>query len=216
MDTKILKLILIRHGETDYNAMMRYCGFSDPPLNAKGKFQAVRLAERLRNLKSERVIASNLQRAYQTAAILFGNRHVETDANFREMNFGIFEGLKHEEIMVRHAYIYRHWIEDQVNVSIPCGESVIDLNKRVMESLGLILKDYENRDGEKIVAIVTHGGPIRVIMCWALKYGLKRFWEIGQANTALNIIDFKNGYQATVRIVNDTNHLLNEGGMIFG
>ena len=66
----MIRLILVRHGQTDYNLENRYCGFSNPPLNEKGLWQAKRLAERLRGLKIDKVYTSDLQRARQTAELI--------------------------------------------------------------------------------------------------------------------------------------------------
>jgi len=197
------RVILIRHCQTDYNLENRYCGFSNPPLNNKGIQQSKRLAQRLGDVKIDKAYSSDLKRAYQTAEIIFANNSIETLTDFREMNFGFFEGLKCEEIIKIYPNIWRDWIDDPMKVKIPNGEGLLDLSKRVKEKLYFILSQHKN----KTLAIVTHSGPIRVILCDALKFDLKMFWQIEQEIGALNIIDYAKESQPVVVKMNDIFHL---------
>lgn len=197
------RLILIRHGQTDYNSKNRYCGFSDPPLNAQGIWQAKRLADRLKDLKIDKAYSSDLKRAYQTAGIVFRDISIEKSADFREMNFGIFEGIGYEMIIEKYPDLYSEWINSPTKIKIPGGEGFIDLNKRVLRKLASIL--WRHADGT--IAIVSHGGPIRVILCNALGYGPKIFWQIEQESCALNIIDYSEAQSPIVVTRNDTAHL---------
>lgn len=203
----MMRLILIRHGETDDNSQNRYCGFRDPSLNNKGIYQARCLAARLRDVGIDKVYSSDLNRAYETARIIFENQFIEKMVEFREINFGIFEGLTHEEIIRRYPAIYRQWLDDLKSVKIPEGESLSDLNKRVKEKLSFILSQHRNRT----IALVAHGGPIKIILCHALRYDLENFWQIEQESCALNIIDYSNGRLPVVVRMNDTSHLLDKG-----
>lgn len=197
------RLILIRHGETEYNFENRYCGFSDPPLNTKGIWQSKRLANRLKSLKIDKIYSSDLRRAYQTAKIIFKNNLIEKSESFREVNFGIFEGLRYEEILKVYPELYKDWIDNPVKVKIPNGESLKNLSKRVKEKLSSIFSQYK----DKTIAVVTHGGPIRVILCDALKYNLEMFWQIKQQPGALNIIDDVETSLPVVVKMNDVSHL---------
>jgi len=183
------KLILIRHGETDYTSQGRYCGFSDPSLNLKGIQQSERLANRLKETRIDKVYSSDLKRAYESAKIIFKNNSVEEIADFREMNFGLFEGLKYGEIIKAYPKLYREWIDNPVGVKIPSSEGLVELEKRVKEKLSLIL----SQDVGKTIALVSHGGPIRVILCQVLKLGLESFWKVEQGIGTLRIIDCPEG-----------------------
>jgi broad specificity phosphatase PhoE len=197
------RLILIRHGETDYTTQRRYCGISNPTLNNKGKQQAQAIAERLKIFKIDKIYSSDLKRACQTSKILFKNRKFEKLSDFREINFGIFEKLTYEEIMEQHSEPYQKWIDNPLENKIPQGEGLSELNQRVNEKLSAVISENKN----KTVAIVTHGGPIRIILCEVLKYHLKNFFEIKQNINALNIIDYDDQLQARVIKMNDTSHL---------
>ncbi len=197
------RLILIRHGETDYNLQNKYCGFSNQPLNKNGIWQSKRLAGRLANLKVEKVYSSDLKRTVETAKIIFKHHSIEQLADFREMNFGIFEGLKYDEIVEEYPGLYKNWINNPTKVKIPDGEALEDLAERVRKRLAFLLS--QNKDKE--ITLVTHGGPIRVIFCDALKFGPDSFWNIKQDIAAINIIDYPKNSSPTVVKMNDTSHL---------
>jgi len=205
------RLILIRHGETEYNVQAKYCGFSNPPINNKGIWQSERLAGLLEDASIDKIFSSDLLRAYETAKIIFKDRPVEKTKKFREMNFGIFEGLGYEQIMKLYPELYTNWIADPLKVKVPEGEDLENFSKRVEEKLFSIL--FRHKD--KTIAVVTHGGPIKVILCTCRthKFGFKKFWEIRQDNGALNIIDFLENAVPRVVKINDISHLSMEEGI---
>ena len=197
------RLILIRHGQTDHNFEKRYCGFSNPPLNEKGIEQSKKLSFSLKKVKVDKAYSSDLQRAFQSAKIIFRGGPVEQISDFREMNFGAFEGLRYEEIMKAHPRLYRDWLKYPDQIKIPDGEALKELDKRVNSGLSSILSENE----DKVMALVTHGGPIRLILCHALRFPLEKFWQIEQEITALNIIDYSKGSAPVIIKMNDTSHL---------
>jgi len=210
------RLILIRHGETDYNIRAIYCGASNPPLNSKGIAQAEKLHTRLKKFKIHKIYSSSLKRALQSAKIIFKNRKIQILPEFREVSFGIFEGLTYSEIIKRYESIYQRWIDDTIKTRIPKGENLQDLQKRVMNKLTFLISKHAG----KTIAIVTHGGPIRVIICNILKVGIQKFWEMEQANASLNIIQFRGKDSAQILVHNDISHLGGEydekGYLYFG
>lgn len=197
------RLILIRHGETDCYLENKYCGFSNPSLNKKGIWQSKMLSNRLTNIKVERVYSSDLKRAVETAKIIFKNNFVEQLPDFREMNFGVFEGLRYDEIVKKYPSLYKNWINNPTKVKIPNGEALQDLVKRVRKRVTFLLS--QNKNGK--IALVTHGGPIRVILCDVLKFSLDSFWKIKQDIAAINLIDYPEGSSPIVVKMNDISHL---------
>jgi len=197
------RLILIRHAQSDYTLENRYCGFSDPPLNNRGRWQSKRMAAYLKNVSVNMVYSSDLRRAYETAKIVFKNESIEKLTDLREMNFGIFEGLKYEEIIEKYPKHYKDWTDNPIKVKIPEGETLESLSKRVREGLFLILSQHKDRK----IALVTHGGPIRIIVCDALRYDLEMFWQIEQEVCALNILDYSKESLPLVVKMNDVSHL---------
>lgn len=183
------RLILIRHGETGWSCRKRYCGFTDIPLNKKGRIQARELSKRLRKEKIYKVYSSDMKRTLQFARIIFKDTPIEESPGLREINFGIFEGLRYQKIMDKYPGIYIRWLDDPVDFTIPGGENLKDLAKRVRKSLAKILSHNKN----KTVAVFAHAGPIRVILCDILKAGLKQIWQIEQDLASINIIEFTKG-----------------------
>lgn len=204
------RLLLIRHGETDYNLNRRYCGFSNPPLNVSGVLQAESLAKQLKDFGVLAVYSSDLLRAAQTAATVFPKHRIKTMMDFRELNFGIFEGLNYSEIMERYPGLYQDWIRDPSNVLFPSGEEFGGFRKRVSSALAAIIS--LNRD--KTIALITHSGPIRLILCEVLGYGFEKFWEFNHGNTAFSIIDYLERSAAKIVSINVSEHLLTNKGMV--
>jgi len=196
------RLILIRHGETDYTKAKRYCGHENTPLNAKGIKQVKRLGKRLKNMKVDKVYCSSLKRTRETAEIVFPGRTLLRRRGLREIDFGKFSGLTFEEACRIHPRAYKTWIGNPLNAKIPEGESMRGFAKRVIRCF----KKISGQNPKKIVVLVAHGGPIHIILLKLLGLGLDKFWDLKQAVTAFNVIDFKNG-AAKVLKINDTSHL---------
>ena len=169
----MMRIILIRHGESVSDIENRYGGSYDDALTEKGKGQARKLSEKVSRKGIEIVYSSNLARARETAEILGKHldRPVQTIESMRERNFyGVLTGLKKEEAAkkfpeeVKKLTLYRNTIHS--------GETYDEFRTRVLFSLENIAKG-----NHRIVAIVTHGGPISCIVRELLKLG--EFKKIG-------------------------------------
>ena len=119
------------------------------------------------------------------------------------MNFGIFEGLTHQEITKRFSKIYNDWIEKPFTATIPKGESLKNFQKRVLSILKFIIS--ENRG--HTVAVITHGGPIKIFLNDILKKDPKEFWMMKQESAAFNIIDYIDETPPEIITSNDISHL---------
>jgi broad specificity phosphatase PhoE len=156
------RILLIRHGQTDWNMEGRWQGTIDQPLNAEGLEQARILADHLEHRPITAVYSSDLQRAYRTALPLAERKGltVQTDTRLRELNLGAFQGLTHAEISARYPAEMAAMREDYMGFVVPGGESRYAMQVRAMEALDEIVA--REPDGE--IAVVTHGGTIRVIL----------------------------------------------------
>ncbi len=197
-------LTLIRHGQTDFGYQRRYCGSSDVPLNDDGQNQCEKLLERFKGSAVDTVYSSGLKRADQTAQIVFKEKKAIEQPCFREMAFGIIEGLNYEEAVHQYADVYKAWIKDPWSVPLPQAESFQDFHTRVTQGLKVLLARHEDKSS---IALVSHSGPIRVILCEALGRSFKDFWTIQQDNAAVNIIEYHPSQRPKVIVINDTEHL---------
>lgn len=198
-----MQIFLIRHGETDFNTERRYCGSNNPPLNKTGKSQAEKLAARLAARRVDKVYTSDLKRAVETAAMIFKDREAEIMPELREMNFGAFEGLTHEELMLKHRKAYTAWIDNPSSFSPPVAERFEDFRERVLSGLKEIIK--ENRDNT--FAAIIHGGPLKIILGELLDLGPEDFTRIRTDNASLTIVRYPGEGRQKIICLNDTSHL---------
>ena len=207
----LIKIFLIRNAESIDNVEGKFSGLRDVKLTEKEIQQSEQLSLRLKNTEVDTVFCSDLIRARRTAEIVFKNKGIEIKANskFRELDVGAWEGCTYKEVKSKFGYgdEFNHLMENiKPEAAIPQGESLVDLNDRVMAELNNLLKKHEKTDKDKTIALVCHGGTIRVILSNALNIGLKNMWNIEQYSTALNIINYYD-HKAFVALINDTSHL---------
>jgi len=208
------KLILIRHGITEWNKEGRYCGYKDVNLSSQGKLEVIKLRKSLNKISFDRIYCSDRKRALQTRAILFGsgfgkrkpNHGLLARSNFtklkglREINFGVFEGLKHDEIMEKYPEIYKEWLTDPYKDRIPNAESMQVFKKRVQATINKILRF--NRG--KTIAVVCHGGVIGIFVSSILRSG--DFWSYVPSAASATIVEYRNN-RFKINKFNDKAHL---------
>lgn len=164
----MLTLHLVRHGAAEA-AEARAMGHTDPPLSAEGQSQVGRLAERS-TLRPDRLISSDLRRAYETAMLLGRRWGLEPvrETRLREMNFGSWDGKPWSEIESADAAGLRSWMENWVAAPAPGGESFADVATRTREWLD----EIQSAPPESIV-VVAHAGSIRALLCHLLEAPLE-------------------------------------------
>lgn len=157
-------IILVRHGETDWNREHRFQGHADPPLNERGRAQANALAEQLAGESFATAYSSPLRRALETAGILAGRLgvHFEPRDRLKEVDVGSWTGLTTTDVEERFPDGFRHWSVTRAG-GWTDGETYEALGARVMSEL---LELAELNAGEHILA-VTHGGAIRSVLAAA-------------------------------------------------
>jgi 2,3-bisphosphoglycerate-dependent phosphoglycerate mutase len=159
MDTT--RIILVRHGETDWNASGRIQGHHDTPLNAVGRQQARWVAQRLAREPVRALYSSDLARAFETATIIGASLGltVVTSPRWRERHYGAWEGLTAAEIQARDPAQYAQWRTRSTDFAPPQGESRSQLLTRALAELQTIAR----RHTRAMVVVVTHGG-----LCYGL------------------------------------------------
>lgn len=166
------ELLLIRHGETDWNRRQCFQGQIDTELNERGLLQAARLGQHLGDSAEvlDGLVVSDLIRTRQTAAPLAGARHLlpRFTAELREQAFGILEGLSFDEIRVRHPDEFAQWARHEPDYALPGGaESRRSFHARVIGALRRLAAD--GPPGRRL-AVVTHGGVLDMV--WREARGL--------------------------------------------
>ena len=199
-----MRLFLLRHGETVFNAQSRAQGFSDPELTELGRRQAQALANVLAKENLAAVYASDLKRAVETARII-AQPHgltVQTDPGLREIHQGIFEGLSVTEIRTQHSELVEEWMAAPDRFVMPEGESLAQVQERAWASVQRIVAAHP----EGHVVAVSHNLTIMAILCRALTMDLAHFRRLHQDLAARNTIEFgPRGPKVT--LLNDTCHL---------
>src|SRR5260370_18658347 len=173
-----MRLWLVRHGLTEWNTLQRFCGHSDIPLSAQGRVQGRWLARRLPEETISTIHTSDLARARETAEMIAGHRKqplkVKVSAAWREINFGDWEGLTYAEITTQYTG-QLGFLTDPEHYSPPRGESLEHMLQRVRAGLEVVAcSDDVPPEGD--VVIVSHGGPLRALLCNVLEIPLERQW----------------------------------------
>ena len=197
-------ILLIRHGQTDWNAAGRWQGHEDIPLNGTGRKQAALLAARLAQWRITAVYSSDLKRAAETAAILAEALRLEViaDRAWRERNGGAFQGLTGAEIEVQ---LPEAWANLRRGiVAPPGGETGEDLRRRITGAFHRLVQQH---NGE-MVAVVTHGGALRALITHVLLLPPDNDPRISlRGNTGLSIVEVEEGLPPRLVRLNDTGHL---------
>lgn len=157
------RILLIRHGETAWNAVRRLQGHTDIPLNDEGERQAEALARSLAGEKLDAIISSDLARAMQTAQAVAA-RHpqvpLHTDAGLRERGYGVFEGLLYTEIAERYPIEFAEWQARDVESVMPAGERVAESFRQFNERCVAAFSYWANRCPGQTIALIAHGGVL--------------------------------------------------------
>ena len=203
----VTRLYLVRHGETVANREYRYIGTRDDPLSPLGETHALQLAEALSGLPIAAVYSSPLQRTYYTA-IQIAARHsheVQSVDALRECDFGTWEGLSRAEVLERSpedSQRLREW-EHNTSVAPPDGESFEALQQRVIAAIERLAHAHP----DQAIALVSHVGPIKVLLSAALGAPLSSAFRIFLDPATISVVDWRNPAYATVRLVNSHAHL---------
>lgn len=198
------RLYLTRHGQTEWNLEGRMQGSMESSLTELGRKQAMQLGKRLENTKIDAVYSSSSQRAMQTAALIVGSRQVEIHPvkELIELNMGIWEGRKFDEIKAEHAEQFAmFWNTPHLLKECP-GESFESLRCRAISAIERILQANEGKD----VLVVAHAIVLKMIMSYFEKLPLERlFDERILQPTSLSIVEVN---QAEIQIIKygDTEH----------
>ena len=183
-----MKLIFIRHGQTDWNVQGKIQGSYDSELNATGIEQAMSLSEKLFNLnyKFSKIYSSPQKRALKTAEILSKSSNVDyiSVKDLQEMNMGKWEGLSWREVEENYPNEYKEWHLNRRYTKTPEGESYQDMLDRVLKAIHKII----NENNENVV-IVSHSAVIMCLQCYVTNTPFNDMLKFKTKNATITEID---------------------------
>ncbi|MGE0785380.1 MAG: histidine phosphatase family protein [Sandaracinaceae bacterium] len=194
-----MRLTLIRHGESTWNASGRWQGHADVPLSPRGQLQARALAGRLFGVPFDRRLTSDLPRAAATAAAL--GEACAIEPRFRELDLGGWSGLTHAEVAARFPDELRS-LQRGLPVRIGGGESIEEFESRI----DAVLDELAAAEAGREVLAVTHGGVVRSVIGRALDARGRTSPVVGAANTSITIVRCEGG-RVAIEVFNDDQHL---------
>jgi len=183
-------IILVRHGETEWNVAEIFRGRIDVDLNETGIKQAELLAEYLSDLKINAIYSSPLKRALKTAETIAGchKLNVEIAPGLVDFNYGEWQGMSHQEVKAKYKELYAEWLNSPDKVKMPSGESLSDVRERAMGVVDSIIARHKGT-----VVLVSHRVVNKVLICALLGLDDSRFWNIKQDNCGITTFVYENG-----------------------
>jgi broad specificity phosphatase PhoE len=188
-------LLFIRHAATDMAET--FCGHSDPPICSSGYSQISALITQLEPAVFDAIYCSDLRRAVATAELLAQKFHttLTTSPRLREIHFGEWEGLRWTEIEQRDPAYALRWSESFPNLPAPGGEAFTAFKKRVLEEVEQLLR----LPGDTRIAVVTHGGAMRVVLQTLLGHSEVQAWELTKSYCSTFTLARATASQAVIR-----------------
>jgi broad specificity phosphatase PhoE len=171
------EIILVRHGETEWNVQQVFRGRIDIELNETGLRQAELLAEYLSGVKIDAVYSSPLRRALKTAEMIASPHKLEVKIapGLIDFDFGKWHGLPQQEVKDRYKELYAEWVKNPHLIRMPEGESLSDVRERALTVVDEVVAKYEGT-----VALVSHRVVNKVLICALLGLDNSHFWNIKQ------------------------------------
>ena len=198
------RVILIRHGQTEWNRVERFRGRADLSLDETGIKQAKAASDRIARWPVSALYSSPLKRAMMTAQILASpfNLTVQPLDGLLDIDYGKWQGLSLEEAAAQDNSLYVKWLNSPQQVQFPGGETLQGVRNRATNAIHDVIE--QNRG--KTAVMVSHMVVCKVLLCAVLGLDNSHFWQIAQNVCAINIIDDKGGVLVTA-LINDTCHL---------
>jgi alpha-ribazole phosphatase len=183
-------LILIRHGETQWNKEELFRGRSDIPLNDIGVRQAGLLAGYLADTKIQAIYSSPLLRALKTAQVI-ASRHsleVKTEPGLIDMSFGEWEGKTLASVRAEYPVLFEKWAEHPERAKIPGGETLDDMRQRALQVVENVVRQYSGT-----VLLVSHRAVLKELICALLGLDSSHFWNIRLDTCGLTTFSYEDG-----------------------
>ncbi len=198
-------IILVRHGQTEWNRIERFRGHFDVPLNSTGLKQAKKTAKQISKLwKPAAIYSSALSRAEKTAKVIADacGLFVQANDGLIDIDYGEWQGLTPEEASAKWPELVQKWYEHPGAVQIPGGETLAQVRSRAMSALEKLLCLH----ADQTIVLVSHTVVNRLILLSVLGWENDRFWHLHQDPCAINVIE-KSAEKYIIHSINCTSHL---------
>ncbi len=202
----LVELILVRHGETDWNKSEIFRGRADVALNETGLKQAELLGKYLSAEKIDVIYSSPLKRALKTAQAIarYQKLRVNHSDSLIDFDYGEWQGLTLEEVKERDDVLYQDWLDTPEQLRVPGGESLESVTRRAMP----FIEDAVRRCREGKIALVSHRVVLKVIICALLCLDNSHFWNVKIDNGAITRFQIE-GKRTILTSHNETSYLKN-------
>jgi phosphoserine phosphatase len=206
------RLLLVRHGETNWNREGRFQGIKDIPLNENGKKQAQKAADFLKDIDLDFAVSSPMLRPKETAEIILQSHpqvKLETKKDLMEIGHGLWEGKLENEIENDFPGLLQQWQTKPETVQMPEGENLQQVWDRAIAAWCEIVAQFSNSDSPQTGIVVAHDAINKVIICYVLGLKTADIWKIKQGNGAVTVVDYPEGSQGkpVLQAINITSHL---------
>lgn len=198
-------IILVRHGETEWNRVERFRGRMDLELNERGRAQAQASGRALTSVSVAAVYSSPLRRALDTAAAIAVPHGlvVQPCLGLLDIDYGQWQGLTPEEVTQRYPEPCRQWLEQPHQVRIPGGEGLEEVRRRAVAAVDEALAAVP---ADQWAVMVSHKVICKLLLCHALGLSAAHFWQVEQDICGISRFELKEG-RLVVSVTNDTCHL---------
>jgi broad specificity phosphatase PhoE len=197
------ELILVRHGETEWNVGEIFRGRLDIDLNETGKKQAELLGKYLSQVKTEAVYSSPLKRAVNTAQAIARHQNLEVQnaTGLNDLDFGQWQGLSLGEVSKKYKDLYAEWANHPERVKLPGGETLGEVRERAVKVVDEVTAKYKGA-----VVLVSHRVVNKVLICALLGLDDSHFWNVRLDTCGITTFTYENERFVLVRH-NDTSFL---------
>lgn len=200
------RLILVRHGETDFNAECRFLGSIDKPLSARGEEQIAFLRRRMAEVPMDRIYTSPFTRARQTAQAMRAGRGIDIcdDDGLREICCGEWEGLNGQQVEERWPGMLSVWNGQPEALRMPGGDTFAEVSERIGEAF----RRLAGRHRGETVGIASHMICIELLLMRLTDAPLNDIWRQKQLdNTSVSVIDIDDNGNTHIISWGDNSHL---------
>jgi len=197
-------LLIVRHGETEWNRVERLRGRADLDLNPNGVRQAQAAARRLAQWQPAQIYSSPLRRTVHTAQVI--SEILSCPLGIMEelidIDYGQWQGLSPQEAAGKDGNLYQRWLDSPHLVKFPGGEGLEEVRARAEAAITQIMENHP----QETVVVVSHKVVCQVLVLALFSLDNSRFWQVSQDVAAINLFELRHPYPA-VMMINDTCHL---------